>query len=45
MHDWRDETGIAAVDDWIEANDEAAHEWLRALVRQNRETLLELTAQ
>jgi hypothetical protein len=45
MHDWRDETGIAAVDDWIEANDEAAHEWLRALVRQNGETLLELTAQ
>jgi hypothetical protein len=45
MHDWRDETRIAAVDDWIEANDDVAHEWLRALVKRSRETLLELTAE
>jgi hypothetical protein len=45
MHDWRDETQIGAVDNWIEANDEVANHWLRGLVRRSRETLLELTAE
>ena len=45
MRDWRDETRIPALDNWIKANDEVANEWLRALVRPNRESLLKLTAE
>jgi hypothetical protein len=45
MHDWREETRIAALDDWIEANDDVAHEWLRTLVRRSCEALFELTAE
>ena len=44
MRDWRDETKIATVDDWIEANDERANEWLRELARVHRDVLLDLTA-
>jgi len=45
MRHWRDETRIAEVDRWIEANDKAASEWLVELLRRNREGLLELTAE
>jgi hypothetical protein len=45
MHDWSDENRITAVDTWMMANDEAANEWLRTLVRRNREILLQLTAE
>jgi hypothetical protein len=44
MRDWQDETRIAALDTWMHAHDEAANEWLRALLKTNREALLDLTA-
>ena len=43
MRDWEDESRIDAVDKWMEANDEAAHVWLRTLANTNRDALLELT--
>ncbi len=39
MADWQDELRIRVVDDWIEANDDAANAWLRLLARENREAL------
>ena len=44
MRDWQDETKIAALDTWMQAHDDAAHEWLCALLKDNREALLDLTA-
>jgi hypothetical protein len=44
MRDWQDETRIAALDTWMQAHDETANDWLRALLKTNREALLELTA-
>ena len=43
MTDWQDEQKIGAVDDWMEANEEAANAWLRRLARENREELLAMT--
>lgn len=43
MADWGDEQRIVAVDDWIEANEDAANTWLRQLARANREALLAMT--
>jgi hypothetical protein len=43
MRDWREEGKITAVDDWIEANDQRANEWLLALARKNRDALVALT--
>ena len=43
MRDWKDETRIDAVDKWMEANDDAAHAWLRTLATTNRDALLDLT--
>jgi len=34
---------IAALDTWMQAHDEAANEWLRTLLKTNREALLDLT--
>ena len=43
MADWTDERKIRAVDEWMEANDNSAHAWLRKLVRENSEALFALT--
>lgn len=43
MTDWQDEQKIGAVDEWIEASDDAANVWLRHLARENREALLDMT--
>ena len=43
MTGWKDEQRIRAVDDWIEANDNAANAWLRLFARENREALLAMS--
>ena len=45
MRDWREEAKATAVDDWIEANDQRATDWLLTLARKNRDTLVALTAE
>ena len=44
MREWQDETRIAALDTWMQAHDDAAHQWLRALLETSRDALLDLTA-
>jgi hypothetical protein len=38
---WQSEQEIAAVDEWIEANDSAANQWLWRFARQHRDELLD----
>lgn len=40
----RDDQVAQTVNAWIDANDEAAHHWLRSLARTHREDVLDLTA-
>lgn len=42
--DWKDEDKIAAVDDWIEKNDESIHEWLHSYAVKNRDAILALSS-
>jgi hypothetical protein len=36
MYHWRDSAAIAALDFWIESNDERANEWMRIVLREHR---------
>jgi hypothetical protein len=42
MCDWEDEDKMVAVSEWMKLTDEAAHAWLRRLMRENRDKLLAL---
>jgi hypothetical protein len=44
MADWEDEEKIPAVDQWMEANESTANEWLRVHANTHRHLVLELTA-
>jgi hypothetical protein len=44
MANWTDELKIRALDDWVAANEDAVHAWLRKLIVDHREIMLELTA-
>ena len=41
---WEDEDTMAAVDQWIEANESASIDWLQVHVNTHRQLVLELTA-
>lgn len=44
MADWPYGERIRALDEWISANDDELHKWLRELLREHRSIVLELTA-
>jgi hypothetical protein len=43
MDDWTDLTKIRALDNWLEAKAKEANDWLRNLLVENREIVLQLT--